>query len=52
MARISATGRATMELNDVLILGQNQAIAVKYTGSTAIVDVIITGYYKEKGELK
>jgi hypothetical protein len=46
MARIPALGRATMELNDVLILGLNDAIAVTYTGSTGIVDLIITGYYE------
>lgn len=46
MARIPANGRATMELNDVLILGFNDAITVTYTGSTGIVDLIITGYYE------
>jgi hypothetical protein len=47
LARISATGRATMELNDVLILGFDDAVAVTYTGSTAIVDATITGYYED-----
>lgn len=49
MARIPALGRATMELNDVLILGQDQAVAVTYTGSTGIVDIIVTGYYEDLG---
>ena len=48
MARIQAAGRATMELQDVLILGQNNAIAITYTGSTAIVDIIVTGYFEDK----
>ena len=47
LARIPANGRATMELNDVLILGQNNAITVTYTGSTSIVDLIVTGYYQD-----
>ena len=45
MARVPAAGRATMELNDVLILGFNDAITITYTGSTGITDTIITGYY-------
>lgn len=44
-ARVPASSRATMELRDVLILGQSDAIAVTYTGSTGIADVTITGYY-------
>jgi len=46
LARVPANGRTTMELNDVLILGLNDAIAVEYTGSTGLVDLIITGYYE------
>lgn len=45
LARTAANGRATMELDDVLIMGLNDAIAITYTGSTGIVDAIITGYY-------
>ena len=45
LARVPANGRATMELNDVLILGQGDSIAITYTGSTGITDTIITGYY-------
>ena len=48
MARVPANGRATMELNDVLILGLNDAISITYTGSTGIVDIIITGYYLDR----
>ena len=48
MARVAANGRATMDLQDVLILGQNDAITLTYTGSTGIVDVIITGYFEDK----
>ena len=44
MARIPANGRATMELNDILILGLNDAVSITYTGSTGIVDIIVTGY--------
>jgi len=51
MARVPANGRATMELNDVLILGLNSAIAVTYTGSTGITDTIITGYYQAEEDL-
>jgi hypothetical protein len=46
LARIPANGRATMELQDVLLLGFNDAIAITYTGSTGIVDAIVTGYYE------
>ena len=48
MARVPAAGRATMELNDVLILGLGDAVAITYTGSTGIIDIIITGYYLSK----
>ena len=48
MARIPANGRATMELNDVLILGLSDAVSITYTGSTSIVDIIVTGYYIRK----
>ena len=51
LARTAANGRATMELNDVLILGQDDAIGIKYTGGTGIVDTIITGYFKHHSEL-
>jgi len=50
--RLPALGRATMELQDIVILGANDAIAVKYTGGTDTVDIIITGYYKPISELK
>jgi hypothetical protein len=45
LARTSANGRVTLELDDTLILGLNDAIAIQYTGSTGLVDVTITGYY-------
>ena len=48
MARVPANGRATMELNDVLILGLNDAVSITYTGSTGIVDIIVTGYYLDR----
>ena len=48
MARVAANGRATMELNDILILGLNDAVSITYTGSTGIVDIIITGYYLDR----
>jgi hypothetical protein len=51
LARVPATGRATMELQDVLIMGLNDAIAVTYTGGTGIVDLIVTGYYENSGEI-
>lgn len=46
LARTAANGRTDMKLNDVLILGQNNAIAVTYTGSTGLTDIIITGYFE------
>jgi len=52
LARVPALGRVDMEIDDTLILGQNHAIALKYTGSTGIVDVIITGYFIPIAELK
>jgi len=52
LARVPALGRVDMEIDDTLILGQNHAIAIKYTGSTGIVDIIITGYFKPIKELK
>ena len=51
LARVPANGRATMELQDVLILGLGDAIAVTYTGADGIVDIIITGYYQSEGDL-
>ena len=45
LARTTANGRATMELQDVLIMGLNDAVTITYTGSTGIVDIIVTGYY-------
>jgi hypothetical protein len=45
IARTAANGRTAMKLDDVLVLGLNDAIAVEYTGSTGLVDLIITGYY-------
>lgn len=51
LARTAANGRATMELQDVLILGLNDAIAITYTGSTGITDTIVTGYYETVEDL-
>jgi hypothetical protein len=51
IARVPANGRATMELQDVLILGLDDAITITYTGSTGIVDLIVTGYYDTLGGL-
>ena len=48
LARTPANGRATMELDDVLIMGLNDAITIEYTGSTGLVDVIVTGYYEDR----
>jgi len=51
LARIPALGRADMELEDILILGFNDAISLKYTGGTGIVDVIVTGYFEITADL-
>jgi hypothetical protein len=50
-AHTGVDGRATMELKDILILGQTNAIAVKYTGTTGSTGCIITGYFKPIEEL-
>lgn len=44
-ARVAANSRSVMDTKDVIILGQSDAIAITYTGSTGIADVTITGYY-------
>lgn len=51
LARTAANGRANMELQDILILGLNDAIAVEYTGSTGLVDLIITGYFETEADV-
>jgi hypothetical protein len=51
LARTAANGRVDMNLEDVLILGLNDAIALEYTGSTGLVDVTIEGYFEIKEDL-
>ena len=51
LARTPANGRADMELQDVLVLGLGNAIGLKYTGATGLVDVIITGYFEVEEDL-
>ena len=47
LARLAANGRAVIELQDVLVLGLNDAITLTYTGSTGLVDVRVLGYYDD-----
>lgn len=46
LARVGVHGRATMELQDVIVLGEDDAIAVRYAGATGVADIITTGYYR------
>jgi len=48
LARTAATGRAVIDVKDELILGQDDAIVVRYTGSTGIQDVQITGFFEHE----
>lgn len=51
LMRLNAGNRSDMNLQDVLILGFNSAIALEYTGATGLVDVIITGYFEIEVDL-
>lgn len=44
--RTPANSSGTMEINDTLILGVSDAIALTYTGSTGIVDAEIRGFFE------
>ena len=51
LARLGANGRTDMNLEDILILGFNSAVALEYTGSTGLVDIIVTGYFEIEADL-
>lgn len=51
VARTPANSAREINLNDTVILGLNDAVAIEYTGSTGIVDVMLIGYYEEAGNL-
>jgi hypothetical protein len=51
LARTPANSAREVNLNDVVILGLNDAVAIQYTGSTGIVDALVIGYYETIGDL-
>lgn len=48
LVRTPATTHCKIDLQDSLILGFNDAIAITYTGSTGIVDGYILAYYEKE----
>ena len=49
--RVPANSSASYDLQDSIILGFNDAVAVTYTGSTGIADVAIIGFYESLEEI-
>jgi len=46
LVRTAATATTLLNMDNTLILGFGDAIAITYTGSTGIVDTMIRGYYE------
>jgi len=48
LCRNAANGRSVINVKDELILGQDDAIVVTYTGSTGIQDIEVTGFFEHE----
>lgn len=46
MARVGAIGSSDLNMENVLILGFGDAIAIRYTGTSGIVDSVVRGFYE------
>jgi hypothetical protein len=44
--RTAANGEQELSLSDALILGQNDEIAITYTGSTGLTETVIEGFFE------
>jgi hypothetical protein len=51
LVRTPANTHCKIDLQDALILGLNNAIAITYTGSTNTVDGYLLGYYEDESEI-
>ena len=48
LCRNAANSRSVINVKDELILGQDDAIVVTYTGSTGIQDIEVTGFFEHE----